>query len=138
MSPSSKSGRWDRFPDANVGRLPVPTGQAAAVLPGLGLVLLGARIILSWFPAALLLCCVGSSSLRPHVTARLFCPWDSPGKNTGVGCHFLLQRFFLTRGSNPQLLHYQVDSSPLSHLETPFFYSLTCKIAQRLGDRYAS
>ena len=23
---------------------------------------------------------------------RLFCPWDSPGKNTGVGCHFLLQR----------------------------------------------
>ena len=23
---------------------------------------------------------------------RLLCPWDSPGKNTGVGCHFLLQR----------------------------------------------
>ena len=23
--------------------------------------------------------------------ARLFCPWDPPGKNTGVGCHFLLQ-----------------------------------------------
>ena len=27
-------------------------------------------------------------------TARLLCPWDSPGKNTGVGCHFLLQRSF--------------------------------------------
>ena len=26
----------------------------------------------------------------PHPT-RLLCPWDSPGKNTGVGCHFLLQ-----------------------------------------------
>ena len=28
--------------------------------------------------------------------ARLLCPWDSPGKNTGVGCHFLLQGIFLT------------------------------------------
>ena len=27
-------------------------------------------------------------------TARLFCPWDSPGKNTGVGCHVLLQGIF--------------------------------------------
>ena len=30
---------------------------------------------------------------------------DFPGKNTGVGCHFLLQRIFLTQGSNPDLLH---------------------------------
>ena len=29
--------------------------------------------------------------------ARLLCPWDFPGKNTGVGCHFLLQGIFLTR-----------------------------------------
>ena len=36
--------------------------------------------------------------------ARLLCPWDFPGKNTGVGCHFLLQGIFLTQGSNPQLL----------------------------------
>ena len=34
---------------------------------------------------------------------RLFCPWDSPGKNTGVGCHALLQGIFLTQGSNPGL-----------------------------------
>ena len=34
--------------------------------------------------------------------ARL-CPWDSPGKNTGVGCHFLLQGIFLTQGSNVRL-----------------------------------
>ena len=34
-----------------------------------------------------------SSSGRPHrlQSTRLPCPWDSPGKNTGVGCHFLLQ-----------------------------------------------
>ena len=33
------------------------------------------------------------------------CPWDSPGKKTGVGCHFLLQGLFSTQGSNPGLLH---------------------------------
>ena len=42
-------------------------------------------------------CCyvasVMSDSVRPHrwQTTRLLRPWDSPGKNTGVGCHFLLQ-----------------------------------------------
>ena len=35
---------------------------------------------------------VVSDSLQPYGpwSARLLCPWDSPGKNTGVGCHFLL------------------------------------------------
>ena len=34
-----------------------------------------------------------SDSVRPHrrQPTRLLCPWDSPGKNTGMGCHFLLQ-----------------------------------------------
>ena len=34
-----------------------------------------------------------SDSVRPHrqQPTRFSCPWDSPGKNTGVGCHFLLQ-----------------------------------------------
>ena len=34
-----------------------------------------------------------SNPVRPHrrPPTRLLCPWDSPGKNTGVGCHFLLQ-----------------------------------------------
>ena len=34
-----------------------------------------------------------SNSVQPHrrQPTRLPCPWDSPGKNTGVGCHFLLQ-----------------------------------------------
>ena len=44
------------------------------------------------------------------------CPWDSPGKNTGVGCHFLLQGIFRTQGLNPRLLHWQADFLPLSHL----------------------
>ena len=38
-------------------------------------------------------------TLRPHglYPAKLLCPWDFPGKNTGVGCHFHLQGFFLTK-----------------------------------------
>ena len=35
---------------------------------------------------------------------RLLCPWDSPAKNTGVGCHALLQRILLTQGLNPYLM----------------------------------
>ena len=35
--------------------------------------------------------------------ARLLCPWDSPGKITGVGCHALLQGIFLTQGLNQHL-----------------------------------
>ena len=48
--------------------------------------------------------------------------WDSPGKNTGVGCHFLLQGIFLTQGSNPShlcLLNWRVDSLQLHNLGSP-------------------
>ena len=69
--------------------------------------------------ARTLSCSVMSDSLWPHglQPARLFCPWDSPGKNTGVDCHALLQGIFLTQGSNPcllWLLHWQVGSLPLA------------------------
>ena len=49
-------------------------------------------------------------------------PWGSPGKNTGVGCHFLLQGIFMTQGWNPylpHLLHWQVNSLQLSHPGSP-------------------
>ena len=49
-------------------------------------------------------------------------PWDLTGKNTGVSCHFLFQRIFLTQRWKPHLLcllHWQVDSLPLSHLGSP-------------------
>ena len=55
--------------------------------------------------------CQSLSCVRFFVTsrtvapARLLCPWDSLGKNTGVGCHSLLQRIFLTQGSNLGLLY---------------------------------
>ena len=52
------------------------------------------------------------------VAARLPCPWNFPGKKTGVGCRLLLQ-IFSTQGPNPLLLrplHWQTDSLLLSHL----------------------
>ena len=44
--------------------------------------------------------------------AQLLCPWDSPVKNTRVGCHFLLQEIFPTQGSNPRSPMFQADSLP--------------------------
>ena len=52
--------------------------------------------------------------------ARLLCPWDSPGKNTGVGCQALLQGIFPTQGSKLRLLHWQVGSLAPSHLGSPW------------------
>ena len=45
--------------------------------------------------------------------------WDSPGKNTGVGCHSLLQRIFLTQGSSLGLLYYRWIPYCLSHQGSP-------------------
>ena len=50
---------------------------------------------------------------------RLLCLWVFPGKTIGMGCHFLLQGIFPTQGLNPSLLHWQVDSLPLSHQGSP-------------------
>ena len=61
---------------------------------------------------------VMSDSVQPHglQPAQKLCPWNSPGKNTGVGCHALFQRMSLTQGPNPcllSLLNWQVGSLPL-------------------------
>ena len=55
----------------------------------------------------------------PMGVDSLLCPWDSPSKNTGVGCHFFLQGMFQTQGLNPCLLcllHWQEVSLPLAPL----------------------
>ena len=54
-------------------------------------------------------------------TTRLLCPWNFPGKNTGMGCHFLLQGIFQTQKSNLCLLcllHWWVCSLPLRDLRS--------------------
>ena len=66
-------------------------------------------------------CSVMSNSLGPHglQLTRLLCQWDFPGKNTGVGWHFLLQEIFLTQGLNPGLLHCRQMLYHLSHQGNP-------------------
>ena len=59
------------------------------------------------------------------IGARLSVHWNSPGKNTGVGCHALLQGIFLTQRLNPRLLfllHWQVGSLPLAPPGKPHMY----------------
>ena len=55
---------------------------------------------------------VMSDSLQPHglQPTRLICPWDSPGKNTGVGCHFLLHN------TQHKMLHSEMFISEIFYL----------------------
>ena len=73
---------------------------------------------------------VVSNSWQPYELqpARLFCLWDFPDKNTGAGCHFLLQGIFLTQGPNLRLLyllHWQADSLPLRCLGSPSMFTVS-------------
>ena len=68
------------------------------------------RFVLSYFSCVQLLAALWT------VASRLLCPCNSAGKNTGVGCHALLQGIFPTQGLNPRLLHllhWQAGSLPL-------------------------
>ena len=62
-------------------------------------------------------CCCLVAKLCPTICNPMdyslpgFCPWDIPGRNTEVGCHFLLQGIFTTQRLRP----WQEDSLPLSH-----------------------
>ena len=73
-----------------------------------------------------------SDSLPPYglYPAKLLRPWDSPGKNSGVGCHFLLQGIFPTQGIEPRSPALQADSLPaepqgkLCIISTPQMFSV--------------
>ena len=58
-------------------------------------------------PTSYISCSVVSNSLKPHglQPARLLRPWDSPGKNTGVGCPSLLQKDLPNPGIKPRSPH---------------------------------
>ena len=70
---------------------------------------------------------VMSDSLQNHglLPTRLLHPWDFSAKNTGVGCHFLLQGIFPDQ--NLCLLHWQLDSLPLRHQGNPFWNLIAFK-----------
>ena len=59
---------------------------------------------------------VMSNFLQPH---GLYSPWNSPGQNTGLSCHFLLQGIFPTQGSHPGLPHCRWILYQLSHKGSP-------------------
>ena len=63
-------------------------------------------IFILYFHVCVLSHSVMSDSFQPHglPLARLLCPWNFPGQNTGVGCHFLLHSIFPSQGLNPGLL----------------------------------
>ena len=76
-----------------------------------------------YYPPIIWCVCVVLACARCHVWLFVTswtslpgsCPWNFPGKSTGMGCHFLLQGIFLTQGSNPCflcLLHWQAGSLP--------------------------
>ena len=62
-----------------------------------------------------------SNSLQSHglQPVRLLSPWDSSGKNTRMGCHFVLQGIFPIQGSNPRLPHCRQILYNLSHQGSP-------------------
>ena len=57
--------------------------------------------------------------MQVFVIPWVFCPWASPGKNTRVGAHSLLQGTFLTQGLNPGLLHCRWILYHLNHQGSP-------------------
>ena len=106
----------------------------ANIVPGMPLQLLLMLLgNICTYGCAVLSHSVVSDSLLPHGLwpATHFCPWDSPGKNTGVGCHALFQGIFPTQASNPDFSHYRQilyclshqgsPSAPKAYLYTPFF-----------------
>ena len=74
----------------------------------------------------------------PWISAyQSHCPWDSPGKNTGVGFHFLLWGISLTQGSNLSLLCFLHCRQIIYHWasgEALLTYSHTCKCVENLAD----
>ena len=86
------------------------------------------------------------NSVWPHglQPSRLLCPWDFPGRNTGVGCHFLLQGIFPTQGLNPCLLccrqicyHLSHQGSPLLFVSVQFSHSVVSDSLQPHGLQHA-
>ena len=85
--------------------------------------------------------CVCAKSLQSCLTLVTLCtvayqaprPWDSPGKNTEVCCHTLLQEIFPTQGLNRHLLcllNWQAGSLPLSPPGKPLRWNVKVKVAQ--------
>ena len=58
---------------------------------------------------------------------------DSPGKNSRVGCHFLLQGIFPTQGLNPGLLYCRQILYCLSHQVSPIIFNVNAMFFEKLN-----
>ena len=72
---------------------------------------------------------------------RLLCPWDSPGKNTGVGCHFLPQGIFPTQGWNLGLPHcrqtlYRLSPQGCGFVVYGLYYVKVCSFCARFFEEF--
>ena len=112
---SSMGIPWD-YAGRSQGFNSVPQCPASEVFPRPAIP--DGSSIMAWHACSV----ISYSAILWTVAARFLCPWNSPEKNTGEGCHYLLQGIFLTQGSNmylPCLLHWQADSLPVNHLGKP-------------------
>ena len=108
----SKQEYWSELPCPSSGDLPDP-GTTPTFLTSPALVGRFFTTSATWKAPDTSCCCccfvtsVVCDSVQPYgqKLTRLLCLWDSPGKNTGMGCHVPFQGIFLTQGSNPHLLH---------------------------------
>ena len=86
----------------------------------------------SLLPSAMCACMLSCSVMFDFLLplglqpTRLLCPWNSP-KNTGFGCHFLLQGIFPTQGSNRCLLHASPATAGRFYSTEPLGKSLLCE-----------
>ena len=80
-----------------------------AAVPGVPI----SRIVLNdyWTDAKSVQSCPTLCSLMDYNSARLLCPWGSPGKNIGVGSRALLQGIVPTQGSNPCVLFFATSTT---------------------------
>ena len=109
------TGRAGLFPSTHILRKAnLPPFQISAGTPRRTFSALGKSVVLILLVGANL----PSWSLGPEIPTsfiRLLCPWNFPGKNTGVSCYFLLQGIFPTQGWNLGLLHCRQTLNHLSH-----------------------
>ena len=79
--------------------------------------------------------CKSLSHVRLFATLWLLCPWNSPGKNTGVGSHSLLQEIFPIQGLNLGCPELQTDSLLSEPPESPLPGTYSVYITQQCGDQ---
>ena len=116
-SPWVPASCWVAWESDHIPKPQIPTEKARSACLTVLLQGLGEKHLEYYSPVAqsCLTLCYPMDCSPP----KLLCPWNSPDKNTGVGCHFLLQGIFPTQGSNPGLLHFRQILYHQSHQGSP-------------------